>query len=463
MNKFKDNPWYLVVHFIVTTLFLSAPALFNEYPIIYADSGQYVRSTMTLIPPATSPMGYSFFIRAFSWQASLWPVVFAQAFIVNIYIYHILRMFFGKTRLSMRHMLVVGFLTLFSGVAWFTSQIMPDFFSSVLILSVFVFISGYENRAFRIFNILIMMMAAICHFTYVYILIMLFVTLGVAYLIMRRKMPDIRKRYINLIWLIPIIIFAYLFTPFYNSQKGFEFSTSRQKHVFMMARLVETGIVDDYLDEHCAETNYRLCEFKDELPNTPPAFVWDANSPFYKTGGWNDSKEEYEEILHGIFTSPKYLGRFIYEGFTSTLKQLSFFEMTYFHPYKPGTSQHENLLMVFPNEIKEFEESRQNGLRFPNIRYHNILNYILVVFAIVGIMLAWSRNKLKGKTGMFVFVVVMGVLYNASISATFSNVVNRYQARVVWVLIFIGLILIMKFVYPKIREGFNKLLAKNEN
>jgi hypothetical protein len=455
LSKEKDiKPFYKILHYLLTVFLLSAPALVNNFPLVYTDTGQYVLSSITLNPPGTSPMGYSFFIRAFSWQASLWPVIFMQAFVISLYFFRIIKVTLGEKNIYKRHLVLIAFMSLFTGVAWFASQLMPDVFAPILIMAFFVFVTDdWNNIVFSVFNVLVLMFALICHFTFVYIFIMLILSLFVYYFIQRKKLPNVKKKFVRGLWLFPIFLFGYFFTPTYNYVKGKEFAATSQKHVFMMARLVELGIVDDYLDEHCDEYDFELCKYKDELPNTPPAFVWDANSPFYKTGGWNSSKEEYDQIIDGIFTSPKYLSRFVYEGVISSFSQLTFFEMTYFNRYKEGSPPHDNIKKGYPNEIKRFEEARQQRERFQNIKYLNLVNLILVVFSIIIIFSTIYKGRLPEILSLLIFVILMGVLYNASISATFSNVVNRYQARVVWLLIFLALIIFI----PKLISFYKNL------
>jgi len=54
---------------------------------------------------------------------------------------------------------------------------------------------------------------------------------------------------------------------------------------------------------------------------------------------------------------------------------------------------------------------------------------------------------------LLIAIVLMGIFVNAAVNGTFSNVVVRYQARINWLLVFVGLILAVKYVLKiKIRE-----------
>lgn len=71
--------WGVTLLSIIISLF---PAIINGFPILYSDSGTYIERAFSNIPPADRSIGYSWWIRATSWQTGLWPVIIAQAWIV---------------------------------------------------------------------------------------------------------------------------------------------------------------------------------------------------------------------------------------------------------------------------------------------------------------------------------------------------------------------------------------------
>ena len=71
-------------------------------------------------------------------------------------------------------------------------------------------------------------------------------------------------------------------------------------------------------------------------------------------------------------------------------------------------------------------------------------NFLIVIFALVAIAMALlmsgSSHKLSIKhstySRMFRFVILF-LIVNAAITATFSTVIGRFQSRVFWVLVFL--------------------------
>ena len=94
-----------------------------------------------------------------------------------------------------------------------------------------------------------------------------------------------------------------------------------------MGAMVEHGIVKNYLNDHCDTKQYKLCAYKDSLPDRAYKFIWDEKSPFYKIGGWKETKNEFTEIIYGTLTQPKYIVMHIKESFKATLQQLTLFSV----------------------------------------------------------------------------------------------------------------------------------------
>lgn len=67
-----------LLYLVGTAFLIIALAFFNRYPLVYSDTGTYIRSAFTLHPPVDRPIGYSLIIRAVTWQSTLWTVVLFQ-------------------------------------------------------------------------------------------------------------------------------------------------------------------------------------------------------------------------------------------------------------------------------------------------------------------------------------------------------------------------------------------------
>src|SRR5262249_14865934 len=61
-------------------------------------------------------------------------------------------------------------------------------------------------------------------------------------------------------------------------------------------RMLQDGIVTEYLNEHCPDPQLRLCGFRNELPTNADEFFW-GTSPFEQLGRFDGLHSEMERIV----------------------------------------------------------------------------------------------------------------------------------------------------------------------
>jgi len=233
-----------------------------------------------------------------------------------------------------------------------------------------------------------------------------------------------------------------------------------------MARIMETGILDEFLEENCQDNRYALCNYKDQFPSYPSAFVWANESIFSKTGSWNHSKDEYNEIIYRIFSDPYYLSLFSYKGLVSSAKQLFTFNLIIRRIENTSRDKrtHELIEKNFKHEKKKFNSSLQHkGVDISNINLSYYLFFGLSLIIVV-VFLLGKKPDYKSNLWFLTFTILLGVIFNAVINGTFSNVVPRYQARINWMIVMVALIifqkyfiLVLKYIKTKVNSVEGKL------
>src|SRR4030042_4638696 len=119
-----------------STLILMGAAIFNGFPIVYADTSTYISSGFTFIPPFDRPITYCIFILITSlFGLSLWPVVFTQSFIVALLLYYLCMKFFPKKGFTFLFISLMVLLGIFSGLAYVSGQLIADIFTPLVILT----------------------------------------------------------------------------------------------------------------------------------------------------------------------------------------------------------------------------------------------------------------------------------------------------------------------------------------
>ncbi len=123
-------------------------AIFNGYPVFYPDSGQYLWVSFDLQPPIYRTISYSIFIRLVSFGTSPWLVVIAQS-VIAIFILHsafnfIVRQNAPSERGGLVFLGLMVFLAFGTTLPWFVGQIMPDVFTGLSLLSLFLLL--YDSK-----------------------------------------------------------------------------------------------------------------------------------------------------------------------------------------------------------------------------------------------------------------------------------------------------------------------------
>jgi hypothetical protein len=256
------------------------------------------------------------------------------------------------------------------------------------------------------------------------------VLLTILYLFRRSRkiLPSIRYPRIIYIW--SLIVLTYLSVSLVHYGFGGGFKISRGNHVFLMSRLIDMEIVNDYLQEECGEKNYRLCEYKDELIWE---FLWDyENSPLYKTGGWEENREEYRAIIKDIFLTPKYLKTFLVKSVESSFQQFFNYETgdtpvlgIDSPPFYPITS-------YMKGQEKEYISSRQCNGRLDYAFLNNYQHYLFAASLLLTLLLLFTRIPLETK--LLLGYILIALYLNALACGALSGVSPRYQSRVIFLL-----------------------------
>ena len=451
----RSQPWKEFLLNVLGAAILMFFALYDNYPILNSDSGAYISSGFSLQPPIDRPLFYGLFIRLSSLGVSLWISVFFQCFILA----YLLKQFIRKSIPIATGLHIVGifvFVSMFTIGGWFASQVMPDIFVSILILSLVNFFLFPNTRRDRIYLLGISFIAVLTHNSN-FIILTLFIVIifGLSFFIDSFKVYRAK--------LIPasvLCVAAWTTLCTVNWLGGLGFTTSRSTHVFVMGKLVESGVLKTYLDKACPIKNYKICKYIDSLPPVAWQFHWDGSSPLQKEGGWDANREEYNTIIRDIFSRPKYYPYMAFKAVEATARQLAGTNIDgwYILPWNKfdeESSPYKAILEHFPHEINEVKISRQNTKTL-YIGFFDNLFLIVITTSIFLVLLLLPRTQYNEFFRVFSLVLILMVL-NAFATAVLSSVNERFNSSVLWLLPFVNIIFLVKAVryhfFFKIGEG----------
>lgn len=418
------------------TLVAIWPALYNQFPLVTPDTGSYIYSGIRLSMGVDRLWGYGIFLLLTSWGISLWGPVLVQGAIFSWLIHELC----SKTLKDKASRPVVALITLLvtfgTSAAWFNSQLMADAFSGLLLIAVLLLFIGDENKKKTFLLGAFVLCTLLTHSSHVVITLLMSVIL---FFYFRRKKLQHSVKVARKLFLLASAAIVLTCTAYAIGGYGFRFSPV--SHMFLMSRMAENGILDRYLEAHCATEHLSLCDYKGKTGNRQWDFMWVGNYPHSREHGWIDTRKEYNEIIYGSLRSPKFLGMHIVKNTEAGLRQLGqIYVGDGIDQRNPeGSSPYTNIDQYFPQEIKEFRSSVQNSGQLP----FGPVNFIITLFAVLaGIAALFIQQRESRKQSvdssvgwMMLFgIVILFIVLNAFVTATFSTIIARLEARVFWVL-----------------------------
>jgi hypothetical protein len=449
-------------------LILMIISLFNGYPLVYSDTATYIYSGFDKFIPMGRPITYGLFIYLFSFKISLWFVVIVQNLITAYIIFEICRLLIERSKLTLYYLVITLFLTFFTGIGWYSNQIMPDMFAPLFFLLVFLLLYSPKMSFWKYFAYSVLLIVSlVVHFSHILLVIAItIIVIAIEYPLARKGKPFTplfpMKR---ILIVIGLIISAWIILPTINYLTEKKFIVSTGSHVFLMAHLADTGILEKFLKENCDKEEYRncsICKYKDSIPTNLSDFMWESNGVLAKTGGWADSKEQYDKIVRGMLRDPKYLTMNILKSFTYGCHQL--FKNDIGQGLTANTASSGNAGQIkwrFPYELNNFLNCKQNQwngvyLNFKTINIFNLILNILSLFCLLFIFFTPLWKKINTTTLKFLIYSLIAILVNSFITAGLNSPTERFQARVVWMLP-MALLIILFTEMPRIKETMRDL------
>jgi hypothetical protein len=211
-----------------------------------------------------------------------------------------------------------------------------------------------------------------------------------------------------------------------------------------MGTMVEHGILKQYLDDNCSKKEYKLCAYKDSLPQRAYQFVWDEDSPFYKIGGWKETKQEFNEIIYSSLTEKKYIGMHIKESLKATYKQLLLFDIGDGNgSFLEGTLLYERIAKYFNNNLLSYSSSKQSQKELGFVGKWNVLFSIVVILSVLFLIFAILvfRNKINNRIKNVLFLFSVTIAINAWDCGTFANAIDRLGCKMIWLIPFVAILI----------------------
>jgi hypothetical protein len=434
---------------MASTLFLLAPAIWNRFPLLQYDTGGYlVRWFEGYLVPSRSTV-FGLYLNIFA-HPDFWPVVTIQAGLTVWVLALVLRAlgFGGRPWMLLA---VTAALAALTTLPWLTSILLTDIFAALAVLAVhlLVFADATLNRSERYGLIALIAFAVATHSATLAVIVALlaaaaltcwWLRIGLAAGIVRGA-AAVALGAVMLLGANVVVAGKLAWTP-----GGIALS---------FGRMLQDGIVQRYLADHCPEKHFKLCSFRHQLPDDADAFFWGGESTaFNKLGRFKGLGDEMSTIVLGSLRD--YPGLQFKLALAATAHQLV------------RVSTGEGVLNTIWHTywaIEKFEPTTAGNMRaarqqhgeiaFDAInRLHRPVAFGSMALLLATVLLGWRRQSFAD-LGLLAATASAALLANAFVCGVLSNPHDRYGARLVWIAPFVVALLLCRLYaeYGRERTG----------
>ncbi len=417
-------------------LLLIAPALWNGYPLLQYDTGGYLARWYEgyLVPSRSTVFGL--YLHAGE-GSSFWINLGIQA-LATLWIVQLALRVFGMLR-PWRLTAISLALILTTALPWLASTLLTDIFTGLSVLALFILvvhgrrISTLEKCSLFAFTAF----AASTHSATLAVLLGLCCAGWMARPFLRGRIAvaGLLQGSLTLVAGAALLLSA-------NFALSGQLAWTPGGYGVAFGRMLQDGIVKQYLGDHCPQQKLKLCPYRNELPVTADQFLW-GNSMFNTLGRFKGLNDEMGFIVTRSLA--EYPLRQAEAAIVATAQQL----------VRVGTGEGTSVWVghtygiierYIPSQVKPMRAAYQQhgNIDFATINRLHVpvaLTSMLAVVAIFAIAI-WRRRL--DDLALLAATVTLALLGNAFVCAVISGPHDRYGARLAWVASFVALIALVR-------------------
>jgi hypothetical protein len=433
--------WPIAV--IAAAAILLWPAVYNRFPLVFPDTGAYFAVTWGQYWTVDRSGFYGFFLRPLSSVGplvQLWVAVALQAALIATAILLVLRKMTPELSPAKAVAVVVA-LAVLTSLPWHSSQLMPDAFSGVCVLAVWLACqkdpsdNGSPSLWFAAY------IAGLMHFTHLALIVAAAAGILLLQLLLRSASRSTIAKRALAATVIAVAILATQTTA--NGLFLKRWSPAPMGSAFLFARLHEDGIVQPWLTQHCprGETPL-LCRAEPSLPRNSQALLWGDNSPFARLAVPSRLNSDDQSFLAELRTAS--LGAIaerpiMFGGNALRGAARLFVHFQVLDDECPEVCRSESSAVYGwfrgyrPSLIGPFLSSRQLQGSIPKTLFRSITTPVAALSLLLMPILFWLAWRRKDAMACSLLAgVFVALCANAFVTGALSDVHGRYQSRVIW-------------------------------
>jgi hypothetical protein len=220
-------------------------------------------------------------------------------------------------------------------------------------------------------------------------------------------------------------------------------SLNGKRPPFLLARVIADGPGRWYLQQRCGDLHLAVCAHVHNLPDNVGDFLWGVDGIWLSSSEDERKRLRDEETAIVVGTLRAYPREEFIISADHFAEQLHTFGLSDYDP-NPWISQMVD--KVLPGTRSRYMQTRQaqetlHEEFFASVQDWTVMGSLVVIAVWIVFVRQWSR-KVIGLTTIIVFVVIA----NAAITGILSNVEERYQARVIWLVPLLAGVLVLEWL-----------------
>jgi hypothetical protein len=402
---------------------LLAPALWNGFPLIFADTGGYLARPFERTLELGRSTTYGAFLAA-GLPLDFWPIVLVQAAVTAWVLALVLRVLLpnlGRAGL----VAIVLLLTVATSLPWYASQLMPDIF--VLLAAIAVHMLAFRPR--QLAKSEMVGLAAVLAFAIASHLTALALALAqlCAFAVLIPLARSISLPSPKLTPAALAVSAGIMLALASNVAVAGKLGLTPGGSTFLFARLAQDGIAKRYLDDHCRHSGLRLCSVRNEITMPAEDWLWAGDSPLYRLGGWQPLEAEVNQII--LETLWLYPGAHLAAAIRNTAAQLVTLSTGEGFNSTHNWHAEDVLSALAPHVMPRFQsaEQQQDGFDFRTINLLQVPAALLATALLPIVAIALRRRR--PQVAAFALSALIALVANAAICGNFSTPNPRYQSR----------------------------------
>jgi hypothetical protein len=406
---------------------LLTPALWNGYPVLQSDTGGYLARWYEgyLVPSRSTVFGlYLHYGEA----TYFWLNLTIQA-LATMWILQITLRVFGLARPGRLFGLCLV-LSVTTALPWLASMLLTDIFAGLSVLSLFLIVLCGDRTSTmeKVALFAITAFAAASHSATMAVLLGLCCVGWIA-------LPFLRKRIAapSLVQGTLTIVAGALMLLSANFALSGQVAWTPGGYAIAFGRMLQDGIVTRYLHDHCADQYFKLCPYRDELPETADDFLWSRESVFNKLGRFRGLGDEMGYIaVHALAEYPLLQ---VEKALLATGEQM--LEVATGENTDPPTTAHTYGIIrrYLPEQLKLMNAAHQQTgfITFGPVNLIHVPVALISIVLVLALLVGGIFRRRTDDVTLLMATIFLSLLGNAVICGVISGPHDRYGSRLVWI------------------------------